>query len=91
MTPKWKHPNDLSAEELRELVGSMSLMALDLAQHLAYSGMDKRITADSNLAAAWEQATRMAYELSGYPYDGPTLERTNPPGLLVFGEKGLEL
>ena len=40
---------------------------------------------------AYEQATAMAYELSSFPYDGPSLERTHPAGLVVFGEKGLEL
>jgi hypothetical protein len=83
----WKHPNDMDREELRELVGDMGLMALDLAQHLAFTNdmLRPELRAD-----AYRRAQAMAYELSAFPHHGPRDDSPRTPGIAMFGEGGLQ-
>lgn len=83
----WKHPNDMTRDELREIVSDMSWMALDLAQHLNFSNEALK---EEYREEAYQRAEKMAYELSHYPYHGPDPEAPASPGVAVFGETGLE-
>jgi hypothetical protein len=91
---EWKHPNDMSREELRDLVGDMSWMALDIAQHLNFMNLQftpgGRREGDEDDGPGYIAAERMAYALSALPYRGPEamegLRRT--PGVAVFDGQG---
>lgn len=80
-----RHPNDMSREELRELVSAMSWAALDLSQHLNFTNACLR---DDMRQAAYVRAEQMAGEICNMPYT------ETPPddgsGICVFGVMGLE-
>lgn len=82
-----KHPNDMTREELRELVGDMAGMALDLAQYLRFTTEALR---EDLRPAAYKKAIKMAYELAFYPYNGKRMERGNCE-IVVFDEDGLSI
>jgi hypothetical protein len=83
----WKHPNDMDREELRELVSAMGMMALDLAQHIAFTN---DMLKPELRAEAYKRGEAMAYELAHYPMDGPREDSPRTPGIAVFGEGGLQ-
>ena len=85
MSGKRKHPNDLTADELRELVWEMSLAALDLAQHLAFT--NDMLKAEYR-EEAYKTAERRAYELCYLTCQDPSIPLTQ--GIAFFGEHGLE-
>lgn len=61
-----KHPDEMTREELLELVGDMTLLALDLAQHLRYAEGLK----EPYLREAVREACKMAYKLAYEPFCG---------------------
>jgi hypothetical protein len=91
---KWIHPNDLSREALRELVGALSWMALDLAQHLNFANLQYqeggRKGPEDDDAQGYIAAERMAYAISGFPYDGPAATEgiRKTPGIAIFDGQG---
>lgn len=94
MSGNWSHPNDMTRDELRELVSGLSWMALDLAQHLNFLNLQfgdgGRKGPDDDDAAGYIAAERMAYAISSFPYDGPDamgdIRRT--PGVGMIDGKG---
>lgn len=80
-----KHPNDMSREELRELVSAMGWLALDLAQHLCYSEGLKPEYKDE----AYKKATGMAYHLVNLQFNFNGVEKSKAD-ITVFGADGLE-
>lgn len=79
-----KHPNDMTREELHDLVWQMSSAALDLAQHLCFVE-DLKPEYQEN---AYKRATEMAYRLV-YLWENKQDEDPNCH-VLLFGENGLE-
>lgn len=82
---KLKHPNDMSEQELRQLVFSMGWAALDLAQHLRFCVNLKpkyRKQADENAIA-------MAYKLTQMPYYSSDSFVDRVLDISIFGENGL--
>lgn len=91
---KWVHPNDLSREALRELVGSLSWMALDLAQHLNFMNLQYdeggRKGPKDDDAEGYKSAEAMAYAISHFPYHGPEATEgiRHTPGIVLVDGKG---
>ena len=56
-----KHPNDMSADELRKLVWNMAWVALDLAQHLYVTN---KLLKDEHKGGAYEKECLMAHNLA---------------------------
>ena len=81
-----KHPKDMDADELRELVFDMAGLALDLAQHLNFTNEMLREDLQTD---AYKRAEQMAYQLTWHPYTerGP---RNDKLDIVVFGANGLE-
>jgi hypothetical protein len=73
-------------EELRQLVWSVSWLALDLAQHLSFAteAMDPAYR-----PAAYQQALALAKDLADYPV-ADVRDVSSTPGVAFFGERGLE-
>lgn len=68
-----KHPNDMTCEELLELIGDMTSLALDLAQQLRYAmGMKEEY-----LRKEVEKACKTAYRLAIDPYLGWEISKGN--------------
>ncbi len=82
-----KLPNDMTREELRELVWAMSSLALDLAQHLRFTCEGLR---PEYREEAYGRATQMAYDLAFYPY-AENRPEVSPNCIMVLGENGIEL
>lgn len=80
-----KHPNDMEAGELREIVFEMASLALDLGQHLRVT---LELLKDEYKEEAYKRATQMAYDLSFYPYSGKRMEKGNVE-IGIVGEKGM--
>ena len=80
-----KHPNNMSKEELKELVFAMVWAALDLGQHLNFT---MKFLDGENKEKALYKAIKMAYEITEMPY------KELPPKSYIdisyFGETGLE-
>jgi hypothetical protein len=81
-----KHPNDMTREELRELVSAMSWAALDLAQHLNFTNDWLK---PEFREQAYKRGEQMAYELSHMPYAEDRPEGDSKFNVVVFGEDGL--
>ena len=78
-----KHPNDMTREELRDLVWSMSSMALDLAQHLNWTNDCLKIQYRKE---AYKRAEEMAYEITrAWEYE----QLEGNMDIAVFGSNGL--
>jgi len=90
----WRHPNDLSRVALRELVGDMSWMLLDLAQHLNFMNLQfepggRKGPLDED-APGYKEAERMAYSIGSFPYEGPgcLADHRRTPGVAIFDGNG---
>ena len=79
-----KHPQDMTREELLNLVFQFSLTALDLAQHLSFSEDLKPEYKDN----AYKRATEMAYKLV-YLWENEQ-NSDSKFNILFFGKNGLE-
>lgn len=79
------HPNNMSRDELRELVGAMSYAALDLGQHLKFTNDALKIQYRKE---AFHRATQMAYDISYMPYEDELPKQSNFE-IAFFGAKGL--
>lgn len=92
----WPHPNDMTREQLREVVFAMGWMALDLAQHLNFANLQFQEGGckgpEDDDAESYIAAERMAYAISHYCFDGPAaVERQalrTTPGIAIFDGKG---
>ena len=80
-----KHPNNMSKEELKELVFAMVWAALDLGQHLAFT---INFLDGENKEKALKKATKMAYDIIEMPYK--ELPPKSNIDISYFGENGLE-
>ena len=80
-----KHPNNMSKEELKELVFAMGWAALDLAQHLDFT---IKALDGENKEKALYKATKMAYDITEMPYK--KLQPKSNIDISYFGETGLE-
>ena len=81
-----KHPNDMTRDELREVVSAMSWLSLDLAQNLSFIvNMLKR----EYVADALRGAIQQAYDLSHYPYNEDRINPKAKAQVSVFSEGGL--
>jgi len=78
-----KHPNNMTKEELRELISDMSWRALDLAQHLDWTIDCLRV---QYRRGAYERARSMAHEISDMPYRN--YEKSSG-SVILFGAQGL--
>ena len=93
---EWKHPNDMSREELREVVSMQGWLCLDLAQHLNFLNLqfqpEGRKGPDDDDAEGYLAAERMAYAITRFATDGPDaldssgVKRT--PGIGFIDGKG---
>lgn len=90
----WVHPNEMSREQLREVVAGLSWMALDLAQHLNFMNLQfseggRKGPTDED-AEGYQTAERMAYAISAFPYHGPEATEgiRQTPGVAIFDGKG---
>lgn len=83
---KMKHPLDMNANELREVLSAMAWLCLDLAQHLMFTiyMLKKEYVKD-----ALDAATEMAFQLSEYPYSEDRINPDAKTTLAIFGKKGL--
>ena len=80
-----KHPNNVSKEELKELVFAMGWAALDLGQHLDFT---MKFLDGENKEKAFYKAIKMAYEITEMPYK--ELPPKSNIDISYFGETGLE-
>ena len=81
-----KHPNDMTRDELREVVSAMAWLSLDLAQNLSFIvHMLKR----EYVAEALRGAIQQAYDLSHYPYNEARINPKAKAQVGVFGATGL--
>ena len=78
-----KHPNDMTKEELRDLVFAMSSMALDLAQHLDWTTNCLRVQYKKD---AYRRAIKMAREIC---YAWEYLHEKGNCEVAIFGSDGL--
>ena len=79
-----KHPNDMTWQELRDLVSAMSWAALDLSQHLNFTN---EMLKEEYKANAYKRAESMAGAICSMPYKDHA-----PPGqidMVIFGADGL--
>jgi hypothetical protein len=81
-----KHPNDMTAEELRELYWAMAWAALDLAQHLHYT---TKWLKDEYKEESYKKAVGMAYDLVYFDRQ-QEIPKRKQCNIAVFGETGLE-
>lgn len=80
---KVKHPNDMNKEELRDLVRTMSSMALDLAQHLCFTNDCLKVQYRKD---AYKRAEQMAYQLTyAWEYEQPE----GNMDIAIFNSNGL--
>jgi hypothetical protein len=80
------HPNNMTKEQLQELVNAMSCSALDLAQHLHFSLTALKYQYRKK---ALLRATRMAYKLTQMPYHDTDEDLAELNGITIFGKEGL--
>lgn len=91
---RWKHPNDMDRDELRDVVSDLSWMALDLAQHLNFMNLQfsegGRKGPDDDDAEGYTAAEQMAYAISNYPYHGPPpdMPEASNVSIAMFDGKG---
>lgn len=87
MSQEPRHLDQMTVEELRELVDEMSALALDLAQHLEYSA---RFLKRRKRETAILKACEMAYKLYLYPHEGPRV-RLSGTRVATFDADGLHV
>jgi len=80
-----RHPNNMSKEELRELVFAMEWAIIDLARYLNYT---VRFSDGKNKEKALYKAIKMAYDITDMPYK--KLPPKSNIDISYFGENGLE-
>lgn len=79
------HPNDMSWQQLRDLVSDMSYAALDLRQHLDFT---VNWLKDEYKEAAYSRAIQMAGEIEMMPYQERE-QRDRTFDIVIFGKDGL--
>jgi len=80
-----RHPNNMSKEELKELVFAMGWAALDLGQHLNFT---MEFLDGGNKEKALNKSIMMAYNITKMPYEELPLKSNID--ISYFGKNGLE-